>query len=287
MLHLQGAMKTAKTIAEVRAALAPHRKAGDPIGFVPTMGALHEGHLSLVREAKKRAKCVVVSIFVNPTQFAPNEDLAKYPRTLEKDSQMLETEGVDVLFVPSAEEMYGADSTTWVTVGELGERNEGRMRPGHTRGVATVVAKLFNIVQPDFAFFGQKDAAQLAVVRRMTRDLRFPIEIVGCPIIREADGLAMSSRNVYLSPEERKKGLVLYRALRAAESTFKSGETTTSAITAAAKKEFDREGVTPDYIELLDPETLEPLSEIKTSALLAVAAKIGATRLLDNVLLNR
>jgi pantoate--beta-alanine ligase len=287
MLHLQGAMKTTKTIAGLREALAPYRKAGDAIGFVPTMGALHAGHLSLVREAKKRAKCVVVSIFVNPTQFAPNEDLAKYPRTLERDSQMLEAEGVHVLFAPSAEEMYGVDSTTWVTVGELGDRNEGRMRPGHMRGVATVVAKLFNIVQPDFAFFGEKDAAQLAVVRRMTRDLRFPIEIIGCPIIREADGLAMSSRNVYLSPEERKKGLVLHRALQVAENAVKSGEGSAVAILAVAQKEFDRAGVTPDYIELLDPDTLEPIPTIKDQALLAVAAKIGSTRLLDNVLLNR
>jgi pantoate--beta-alanine ligase len=192
-----------------------------------------------------------------------------------------------VLFAPSAEEMYGVDSTTWVTVGELGDRNEGRMRPGHMRGVATVVAKLFNIVQPDFAFFGEKDAAQLAVVRRMTRDLRFPIEIIGCPIIREADGLAMSSRNVYLSPEERKKGLVLHRALQVAENAVKSGEGSAVAILAVAQKEFDRAGVTPDYIELLDPDTLEPIPTIKDQALLAVAAKIGSTRLLDNVLLNR
>ena len=279
-------MKTASTIAEVREALGRVRGEGRSIGFVPTMGALHEGHLSLVREARDRADHVVVSIFVNPTQFGPNEDLAKYPRDLEGDMRLLEDAQTDVVFTPSVEEIYPAGATTWVTVETLDQRNEGRMRPGHYRGVATVVAKLFNIVQPSIAFFGQKDAGQLALIRRMTRDLSLPVEIVGCPIVREADGLAMSSRNVYLSQEDRRRALVLRRALLAAEKVFALGERNAERVSENIAVEFRSAAISPDYIEILDPDSLEPIQQITKPTLVAVAAKIGGTRLLDNVVLQ-
>jgi pantoate--beta-alanine ligase len=279
-------MKTARTIAELRRALAHARARGENVGFVPTMGALHEGHLSLVRTAKHRCRCVVVSIFVNPAQFAPNEDLSRYPRTPEKDAELLTQEGTSILFSPSEKEMYEPSPSVWVDVEGLSERNEGRVRPGHFRGVATVVAKLFNIVQPDVAFFGQKDAAQLAVIRRMVRELRYPIEVVGCPIMREADGLAMSSRNVYLSSEERKQAAVLSRSLRAAEAAFRSGVTDGKALTAAVESELRTERVQIDYVELLDPDTLLPVAQVAQPTLLAIAARVGTTRLLDNIVLG-
>src|ERR1700720_461893 len=206
-------MKISSTIAEARAACADARRDGKSVGLVPTMGALHEGHLSLVRAAKASCDAVAVSIFVNPTQFGPTEDLAKYPRSFERDRELLEKEGVELLFAPSVEEMYPRGAVTWVTVEGLSGRLDGRSRPGHFRGVTTVVAKLFHIVEPDAAFFGQKDAAQVAIVRRMVRDLNFPVEIVACPIVREADGLAMSSRNAYLDEQQRKQALVLHRSL--------------------------------------------------------------------------
>ena len=279
-------MKTAKTIDEVRRAVRHARARGEDIGFVPTMGALHEGHLSLVRAAKHRCRSVVVSIFVNPAQFGPNEDFSKYPRTLEKDFEQLAREGADIMFTPSAEQMYDPSPAVWVDVTGLSDRNEGRVRPGHFRGVATVVAKLFNIVQPDVAFFGQKDAAQLAVIRRMVRELRYPVEIVGCPIIREADGLAMSSRNVYLSAEERKQAAVLSRALRAAEEAFRRGATDANTLTTTVRQELSTEPISVDYVEVLDPATLLPVNEVKSPALLAIAARVGSTRLLDNVILG-
>ncbi len=279
-------MKTAKTIDEVRRAVRHARARGEDIGFVPTMGALHEGHLSLVRAAKHRCRSVVVSIFVNPAQFGPNEDFSKYPRTLEKDFEQLAREGADIMFTPSAEQMYDPSPAVWVDVEGLSDRNEGRVRPGHFRGVATVVAKLFNIVQPDVAFFGQKDAAQLAVIRRMVRELRYPVEIVGCPIIREADGLAMSSRNVYLSAEERKQAAVLSRALRAADEAFRRGATDANTLTTTVRQELSTEPISVDYVEVLDPATLLPVNEVKSPALLAIAARVGSTRLLDNVILG-
>jgi pantoate--beta-alanine ligase len=279
-------MKTARTIAELRRALAHARARGENVGFVPTMGALHEGHLSLVRAAKHRCRCVVVSIFVNPAQFAPNEDLSRYPRTPEKDAELLTQEGTSILFSPSEKEMYEPSPSVWVDVEGLSERNEGRVRPGHFRGVATVIAKLFNIVQPDVAFFGQKDAAQLAVIRRMVRELRYPIEVVGCPIMREADGLAMSSRNVYLSSEERKQAAVLSRSLRAAEAAFRNGVTDGKALTAAVESELRTERVQIDYVELLDPDTLLPVAQVAQPTLLAIAARVGTTRLLDNIVLG-
>ena len=217
-------MKVCKTIADMRAACEAARRDGKRLGFVPTMGALHEGHLSLVRAAKAGCGVVAASIFVNPTQFGAGEDLAKYPRRFEQDCESLEREGVAVLFAPSVEEMYPAGAMTWVTVDGLSDKLDGRSRPGHFRGVTTVVAKLFHIVDPDAAFFGQKDAAQVAIIRRMVRDLKFPVEIVACPIVREADGLAMSSRNAYLDPHERKQALVLHRSLMRVRKLFEAGE---------------------------------------------------------------
>ncbi|MGB7603673.1 MAG: pantoate--beta-alanine ligase, partial [Candidatus Sulfotelmatobacter sp.] len=217
-------MKVCKTVVDMRAACAAARRDGRRLGFVPTMGALHEGHLSLVRAAKDDCDVVAASIFVNPTQFGAGEDLAKYPRTFERDRELLEREGVAILFAPSVEEMYPEGAVTWVTVNGLSDKLDGRSRPGHFRGVTTVVAKLLHIVDADTAFFGQKDAAQLAIIRRMVRDLKFPVEIVGCPIVREEDGLAMSSRNAYLDRQERKQALVLHRSLMRVRKLFEAGE---------------------------------------------------------------
>lgn len=263
------------------------RRAGKRLGFVPTMGALHEGHISLVRAARASCDTVAASIFVNPTQFGPNEDLAKYPRMFDRDRALLEREGVDLLFAPSVEEMYPAGAVTWVTVEGLSDKLDGRSRPGHFRGVATVVAKLFNIVEPDAAFFGQKDAAQVAVIRRMGRDLNLPVEIVVCPIIREPDGLAMSSRNVYLNPEQRKQALALRRSLLRVQELVTAGERNANKLVAAGREEFARENtVRLDYFEIVDPETLDPIPDISQGALAAVAAFVGSTRLIDNILLG-
>ena len=279
-------MRVSKTIQDMRAACKASRREGKSLGFVPTMGALHEGHLSLVRAARLRCDVVAASIFVNPTQFGPNEDLSKYPRSFERDRELLEVEGVTLLFAPSVEEMYPADAATWVTVEGLSERLDGRSRPGHFRGVATVVAKLLHIVQPDFAFFGQKDAAQVAIIRRMVRDLNFPVEIVACPIVREADGLAMSSRNAYLDEQQRKQALVLYRSLMQVKGLFEAGEWSTEKLMAAGREEIAGEkSVRIDYLEIVNPENLEPLGRAGTGALVAVAAWVGTTRLIDNILL--
>jgi pantoate--beta-alanine ligase len=250
------------------------------------MGALHEGHLSLVRAARTGTDLVAASIFVNPTQFGPNEDLAKYPRRFERDCEMLEREGVDVVFAPSVEEMYPAGAVTWVMVDELSNRLDGRSRPGHFRGVTTVVSKLFHIVEPDRAFFGQKDAAQVAIIRRMVRDLNLPVEIVVCPIVRESDGLAMSSRNAYLNAEERKRALVLQRSLMRVREMADAGEADATTLVRAGREEFNREpGVRLDYFEVVNPETLDPLQSVSQGALVAVAAYVGSTRLIDNLLL--
>ena len=276
-------MKVLATSDLVRAFSRAARTPGKKIGFVPTMGALHAGHLSLVRAAKAQCDIVVVSIFVNPTQFGPNEDFSKYPRTFDRDRELLEGEGVDVLFAPSVDEMYGEGSVTYVTVEGLSHKLDGVSRPGHFRGVTTVVAKLFNIVQPDFAFFGQKDAAQVAIIRRIVRDLKIPVEIVACPIVREPDGLAMSSRNAYLNTEERKQALVLRRALLAAEELFKNGERRASKLVELGLKVFAGEpSVRLDYFQIVDPETLQDVETISNPALVAVAAYVGTTRLIDN-----
>jgi pantoate--beta-alanine ligase len=252
------------------------------------MGALHEGHLSLVRAARATSDCVVTSIFVNPTQFGPNEDLAKYPRSLDRDCEMLKREEVDFVFVPSVEEMYPAGALTWVTVEDLKGKLDGGSRPDHFRTVTTVVAKLFHIVEPDKAFFGQKDAAQVAVIRRMVRDLKFPVEIVVCPIVREADGLAMSSRNAFLSAEERKQALVLHRSLMRVEELARDGERNAARLIAVGKDALAQErDVRLDYFEIVDPDTLDPIRDISEGALVAVAAYVGSTRLIDNLLLNQ
>jgi pantoate--beta-alanine ligase len=272
----------------MRSASRAMRREGRRLGFVPTMGALHEGHLSLVRAAKTACDVVAASIFVNPTQFGPNEDLVKYPRSFDRDCELLEREGVELLFAPSVEEMYPAGAVTWVTVGGLSERLDGRSRPGHFRGVTTVVAKLFNIVEPDAAFFGQKDAAQVAIIRRMVRDLDLPVEIVVCPIVREADGLAMSSRNAYLDPEQRKRALVLHRSLMRVQRLAEGGERDAAKLLAAGRAEFAGEAaVRLDYFEIVDPDTLDSVQDVSGGARVAVAAVVGSTRLIDNVLLEK
>ena len=263
------------------------RGAGKRLGFVPTMGALHEGHLSLVRAARSSSDLVAASIFVNPTQFGANEDLAKYPRSFERDRELLQGERVELLFAPSVEEMYPAGAVTWVTVEGLSDKLDGRSRPGHFRGVTTVVAKLFHVVQPDAAFFGQKDAAQVAIIRRMVGDLNLPVEIVVCPIVRAADGLAMSSRNAYLDPDERKWALVLQRSLLRAEHLAETGERNAARLVAAGREEIDKESsVRLDYFEIVNPDTLDPLEDISGGGLVAVAAVVGGTRLIDNILLG-
>ena len=280
-------MKIVHTIAEMRALCRAARSRGARLGLVPTMGALHEGHLSLVRAAREKSDVVAASIFVNPTQFGPNEDFAKYPRTLESDSALLEREGVEVVFAPPVEEMYPNGAVTWVTVEGLSDRLCGKSRPGHFRGVTTVVAKLFHIVEPDAAFFGQKDAAQVAIIQRMVCDLNMPVAIEVCPIVREVDGLAISSRNAYLSPQERKSALVLHRALMRVQKLFDEGERESAKLISAAKQEFAGEpAVRLDYVEVVDPETLEAEIKITKRALVAIAGFVGQTRLIDNLLLE-
>lgn len=279
-------MQILSTVIETRTAVRAARQQGKAIGLVPTMGALHDGHISLVRTAKPRCEFVVVSIFVNPTQFGPNEDFSRYPRTFEADRQKLEAEGVDVLFAPSVEEMYPKGATTFVDVEDMSTRLDGRSRPGHFRGVTTVVSKLFHIVEPDVAFFGQKDAAQAAIIKRMVRDLMFPVEVVVAPIVREADGLALSSRNAYLSPEERRWATELSRALREVQARYRAGERKSGNLIAAAREVFASEpAVRVDYIALVDPETLEDVASAQNGTLVAVAAFVGNTRLIDNVIL--
>jgi len=280
-------MKIAQTVEEMQAAARGARAAGKSSGLVPTMGALHGGHLSLVRAAKAACDMVTVSIFVNPLQFGPHEDLAKYPRDFEGDSKRLEAERVDCLFAPSVEEMYPESSTTYVEVEGLSQRLCGGSRPGHFRGVATVVAKLFHIVEADKAFFGQKDAAQVAVLRRMVRNLHFPVEIVVCPIVREPDGLAMSSRNAYLNPQERKSALQLHRSLNEVQRRFEQGERNPTNLIEAGKQVLAQDpGVRLDYLSIVDPDTLAPVRKLTGKSLVAVAAFVGGTRLIDNVVLR-
>ncbi|HME35141.1 MAG TPA: pantoate--beta-alanine ligase [Candidatus Sulfotelmatobacter sp.] len=279
-------MKICTTISEMRAGSRAARGAGKRLGFVPTMGALHEGHLSLVRAARGSSDVVAASIFVNPMQFGPNEDLAKYPRSFERDCELLEREGVQLLFAPAVEEMYPAGAVTWVMVEGLSGKLDGRSRPGHFRGVTTVVAKLFHVVEPDAAFFGQKDAAQVAIIRRMVRDLNLAVEIVVCPIVREADGLAMSSRNAYLNTEQRMRALVLHRSLMLVQRLAEAGERSAARLLAAGREEFAGEdSVRLDYFEIVDAETLDPIEDVSGGALVAVAGFVGSTRLIDNIVL--
>jgi pantoate--beta-alanine ligase len=272
------------TISEVRAALDAARVRGATVGLVPTMGALHEGHLSLVRAAKAGTDVVVVSIFVNPTQFGPNEDLKKYPRELERDRELCEGAGADLIFSPAVEEMYPEDHSTWVEVEGLTDGLCGRSRPGHFRGVCTVVTKLFNICGPDRAYFGEKDAQQLAVITRMTRDLDLRVEIVPCPTVREPDGLAMSSRNRRLTTEARAQAPVLYRALRAAKDLVEAGERDAAALERAMRSVL---GEAPmgeiDYIEIVGADDLRPLTALEGVCLIALAVKFGDVRLIDNI----
>lgn len=280
-------MQIFQTIPDMRAASRAARHGGKRLGLVPTMGALHEGHLSLIRAAKSQCDAVAASIFVNPLQFGPSEDLGKYPRDFDRDCKLLKKEGVDFLFAPSVEEMYPAGAATHVTVEGLSDKLCGKSRPGHFRGVTTVVSKLFHIVEPDVAFFGQKDAAQLAIIRRMVRDLNFPVAIEACPILREPDGLAMSSRNAYLTAQERKAALVLYRALKRVQELFAEGERNAARLADAGKRIFMEEKLARlDYLEIVDPDSLESLTEIKKAALAAVAGFVGTTRLIDNVVLG-
>jgi len=263
------------------------KRNGKTLGFVPTMGALHDGHLSLVRASKSRCDVTAVSIFVNPLQFGPSEDFAKYPRALERDVQLLEPLGVDLLFVPRMDEMYSRGAKTYVVVEEISERLDGASRPGHFRGVATVVAKLLGIVRPDYAFFGQKDAAQVAVLRKMVSDLNLDVELVVCPIVREKDGLAMSSRNAYLTPEQRQQALVLYRSLMRVKAAADAGERDTTKLIEIGKQVIAEEpGSRLDYFAIVDPDTLDPVTEVAPRVLIAVAAYVGTARLIDNIVLT-
>lgn len=263
------------------------RAEGRMTGFVPTMGALHAGHMSLVRAALAECQPVIASIFVNPTQFGPSEDFQKYPRTLEADSKKLEDAGVDYLFAPEASEIYPPGFRTWVNVEGLSERLEGKVRHGHFRGVATVVLKLLEIVQPRKAFFGRKDAQQARIIRQMARDLHLDSEIVVCPIVREPDGLAMSSRNAYLKPEERRTATILFRALDGARASISRGERDALRLTAAMREMLRTEPLAdPEYVELVDAETLEPVTRLRGACLALLAVRIGAVRLIDNLLIE-
>lgn len=271
----------------MKAACRQVTRTGKTLGFVATMGALHEGHLSLVRASKSRCDVTAVSIFVNPLQFGPAEDLDKYPRTLERDAAMLEQLGADLVFTPGVEEMYPPGAQTYVLVENLSNRLDGASRPGHFRGVATVVAKLFEIIRPDFAFFGQKDAAQVAVLRKIVNDLDMDVEIVVCPIVREKDGLAMSSRNAYLTSEQRQQALVLHRSLLRVQTAVEQGEHDSAKLIEIGKQAMAEEaGARLDYFAIVDPDTLEPVADVSRGALVAVAAYVGATRLIDNVLVT-
>jgi pantoate--beta-alanine ligase len=280
-------MEVVATIAELRTAVRAARAGGHLVGVVPTMGAFHEGHLSLMRRARSECGFVVVTLFVNPTQFGPAEDLSRYPRDPEGDRAMAEATGADLLFAPEPDEVYPHDFSTYVTVERLTEGLCGASRPTHFRGVTTVVAKLFNMVQPDRAYFGQKDYQQLQAIRRLTRDLDFPIEIVPCPIVREPDGLAMSSRNRYLTPEQRESALSLSRALAAARARFDAGERSAADLAGSARRVMEGAGgVRVDYAEVADAESLEPVERVDRPVVLAVVAFVGPTRLIDNTVLT-
>jgi pantoate--beta-alanine ligase len=283
-------MRIVRSKTELREALGEPRRKGSLIGLVPTMGYFHEGHLSLMRQARRDCEVVVVSLFVNPTQFGPTEDLGSYPRDEERDAELATQEGVDLLWIPDAEEMYGDGFATAVEVeGDLTgvlEGDPGHRGPSHFRGVTTVVAKLFNSVQPDVAYFGRKDAQQAVVIERMTRDLDFPVRIEVLPTVREEDGLALSSRNAYLDPGERERAAAISRALGAAERAARKGETSTDALVAVARDELRNAGIEPEYVEARSAEDLSPIAELNgRPVLVAVAVRIGRARLIDNVVI--
>jgi pantoate--beta-alanine ligase len=280
-------METISKIDDLKKKLKEERKKGKRIGFVPTMGYLHEGHLSLVRQSVKDNDLTVVSIFVNPIQFGPGEDFERYPRDIERDKRLLEKEGVDYLFFPTNEEIYPSGFKTFVEVAELGKKLCGKSRPGHFRGVTTVVLKLFNIVQPDKAYFGQKDAQQAIIIKKMVKDLNLDVEIVVMPIVREEDGLAMSSRNVYLNEEERKNATVLYKSLKEAERMIKEGERDAEKVINRMREiVMSYPKALIDYIEIVDTEELNPVNPIKGKVLIALAVYIGKARLIDNTILE-
>ena len=280
-------MQIAKTIEEIRMIISEAGSLGKKIGFVPTMGALHAGHISLIKTAKLRTEFVIVSIFVNPTQFGPGEDIDKYPRPFESDIEICKANGADAVFAPSAKEMYPQQNLTWINVEKLSELLCGKTRPGHFRGVATVCAKLFNIIQPDVAFFGQKDAQQVIIIQRMISDLNLPMRIVVCPIVREEDGLAMSSRNKYLNSSQRKDSPLLYAALQEAEFFIKAGERKCDFIKEQMKKILNISSqIEIDYISIVDAQTLDELDEVKGKVLIALAVKLGSARLIDNIVLD-
>ncbi|REJ05142.1 pantoate--beta-alanine ligase [Microbacterium bovistercoris] len=280
-------MRIIRTIPELRAAVAEARTTGASVGLVPTMGAFHEGHLTLMREARKSNGLVVVSLFVNPTQFGANEDLGSYPRDEQRDAAMAEAEGVDIVFAPDASEIYPDGFATSIHVAGVTDVLDGASRGAHHfDGVATVVTKLFGIVQPDVAYFGQKDAQQVLVVRRLVRDLNLDVRIEACPIVREADGLAMSSRNVYLDADARAQATALNRGLDAASALAESGERDGATLVAAARRVLDEAGIRPDYLELRDNDDLSEVTRLDGEALLAVAARVGAARLIDNHVLK-
>jgi pantoate--beta-alanine ligase len=280
-------METIRTISWMKEKAREARAEQRVIGLVPTMGALHAGHLALVERAKKECSPVYASIFVNPTQFGPKEDLSKYPRPLEADIEKLTNAGVDGLFLPSAEEMYPPGFSTYVQVDGISERLEGKSRPGHFRGVATVVLKLFEIVQPNYAYFGRKDAQQVRVLQKMARDLNFDVELVICPTVREADGVALSSRNTYLSPEERKAATVLIRALKAAEKEFSAGVRDTLELQGIMRRVLESEPqARVDYAEIVDADSFEPVVRIGKRCYALLAVRIGSTRLIDNMLIH-
>ena len=264
------------------------REACRPLGLVPTMGALHEGHLALVRQARQENQLLAASIFVNPTQFSQTEDLSLYPRDLERDLALLRQEGVDLVYVPSAEEIYPSGFDTWVDPGALANRLEGAARPGHFRGVATVVTKLFNLVRPDRAYFGQKDGQQVLVIQQLVRDLNIGVEVVVVPTVREPDGLALSSRNAYLTPEQRKAAPVIYRALRRAQELRRQGVAGGEELRAAVRRVLEEEPLLEqvEYVSLADCDTLEELEVLTGRAMLSVAARLGQTRLIDNLILD-
>jgi len=277
-------VKVVSTIADMQRA---RQRLAAPVGLVPTMGYLHEGHLSLVRKARAENPSLVVSIFVNPTQFGPREDFKAYPRDTGRDLALLEKEKTDIVFIPPAEEMYPPGFDSWVEVQGVTERLEGACRPGHFRGVTTVCAKLFNIIQPDIAYFGQKDAQQAIVIKKMVADLNMNLKIVTLPTVREPDGLAMSSRNTYLSPEERRAALVLYQALELARKLWAAGETDAARIRQEMLALIKKEPLAKiDYVSIADAETLEELDRIKPPALASLAVKIGTTRFIDNIVLE-
>jgi pantoate--beta-alanine ligase len=280
-------MEVAKTIASVREKVKAARNQGQKVGLVPTMGALHIGHIALIERAVKECDYVVVSIFVNPTQFCPGEDLEKYPCPLEADLEICEKGGVDVVFTPTTEQMYGKASLTWVTVEKLTEPLCGRFRPGHFRGVTTVCAKLFNIVQPDIAYFGQKDGQQAIVIKKMVADLNIPIQVVVCPTVREPDELAVSSRNQYLTEQQKKDATLIYKSLKKCHELVEDGITDTKSITAQMREILNQApSIKIEYVSILDAETLQEIDSVDRQVLAAVAVRIGQAKLIDNILLD-